>query len=74
MNEVNPLNVSELPVEAGESQKSAGEKPDGLPYKPIPIPTRDVMFEHERNFSFSQRTVFDMVITYCKSIITAEIN
>ena len=74
MNEINPLDISDLPEEAGETQNNAGDKPDGSPYKPIPIPTRDIMYQHVRNFSVSQRIVFDMVITYCKSIITAERN
>ena len=74
LDELNPLDTSDLPVESEDNQNKEKDKPDGCPYKPIPIPTRDIMFQHARNLSFSQRIVFDKVITYCKSIITAERN
>ena len=59
-----------MPVEEGDNKK--GEKPDGCPYKPIVVPSRDEMFKAARSLSFSQRIVFDQVITYCKSVIMAE--
>ena len=70
LDETNPLDTSDLPVEEGDNKK--GEKPDGCPYKPIVVPSRDEMFKAARSLSFSQRIVFDQVITYCKSVIMAE--
>ena len=70
LKEMNPLDTSDLPAETGNDQSR--EKPDGCPYKPIPTSTKDEMIQLARNLSFSQRLVFDKVITFCKSIITAE--
>ena len=70
LDEVNPLDTSELPSEEKEEHK--GGKPDGCPYRPIIIPSRDIMFQCARNLSFAQRIVFDKVVTYCKSVIMAE--
>ena len=41
MEETNPIDTSDLPAEA-EDKKST-KKPDGCPYKPIPISSRDEM-------------------------------
>ena len=70
LDELNPLDTSDLPVEADNDHKK--EKPDGCPYKPITIPSRDEMFQRARNLSFAQRIVFSKVVTYCKSVIMAE--
>ena len=70
LNEISPLDTSDLPIEAGDDKR--GETPDGSPYKPIVIPPRDQMFQSARQLSFSQRIVFDKVVTYCKSVIMAE--
>ena len=70
MDETNPIDTSDLPAEKGNGESKA--KPDGCPYKPIVITARDEMIQQARNLSFSQRIVFDKVITFCKSIITAE--
>ena len=70
LNEISPLDTSDLPIEAGDDKR--GETPDGSPYKPIVIPPRDEMFRNARQLSFSQRIVFDKVVTYCKSVIMAE--
>ena len=43
LDELNPLDTSDLPMEAGDNQNKEKEKPDGCPYKPIPIPTRDTL-------------------------------
>ena len=70
LEEVNPLDTSDLPAEAGDDNR--GSKPDGCPYKPVVIPSRDEMFSRARSLSFAQRIVFDKVVNYCKSIIMAE--
>ena len=70
MDSVNPLDTSELPIEG--SINNSGEKPDGCPYKPIKTSCRDEMYQSARKLSFSQRIVFDKVVTYCKSIVMAE--
>ena len=67
MDETNPIDTTDLPTEKGNDESKA--KPNGCPYKPILIPARDEMIQHARSLSFSQRTVFDKVITFCKSII-----
>ena len=70
MDELNPLDTSDLPKEAGDDKR--GEKPDGCPYRPIIIPSRNEMFQCARNLSFAQNIVFSKVVTYCKSVIMAE--
>ena len=70
LDSVNPLDTSKLPIEG--SINNSGEKPDGCPYKSIKISSRDEMYQSARKLSFSQRILFDKVVTYCKSIVMAK--
>ena len=67
---INPIYTSDFPTEEGNGDSK--DKPDGCPHKPILIPGRDEMIQHARNLSIYHRIVFDKVVTFCKSIITAE--
>ena len=47
MEEINPLDTSDLPVEAGDKKQT--KKPDGGLYKPIPISTQSELIQKARN-------------------------
>ena len=70
MEETNPLDTSDLPAEAGD--KKTTRKPDGCPYKPIPVSTRDELIQKARSLSYNQRLVFDKMVTFAKSVVRAE--
>ena len=70
LDQLDPLDTSELPIE--ESSKGTNKKPDGCPYKPVPISTRDTLIKQASTLSFSQRVAFDKVVTFCKSVMRAE--
>ena len=70
LQQTNPLDTSELPPEA--DSKRDKKKPDGSPYKPIPMCTQDEMMQKARSLSYNQRIVFDKIVTFSKSVIRAE--
>ena len=70
LEETNPLDTSELPEEP--ENKKAKSNIDGSPYKPIPVCSQNELYEKARNLSFEQRIVFDKVLSFAKSIVSAE--
>ena len=70
LEETNPLDTSDLPEEA--KNKIEQKKPDGCPFKPIPISTHDELIQKARNLDYNQRKVFDKMVTFAKSVIRAE--
>ena len=70
LEETNPLDTSDLPVEAGDKKNT--RKPDGCHYKPIPIFSTDELIHKARSLSYNQRVVFDKMIGFAKSVVRAE--
>ena len=70
LDETNPLDTSELPSEA--ENKKGQAKPDGCPFRPIPLSSQEELIQKARNLSYSQRIVFDEVLAFAKSVIRAE--
>ena len=70
LDETNPLDTSDLPVEAGDNKNT--KVSDGSPYKPIPISSQDELIQKARSLSFNQRIVFDKTVAFAKSVIRAE--
>ena len=72
LEETNPLDTSDLPTEDGKSDKPKPPDPDGCPFRPIQIATRDELIDKARSLAYNQRIVFDKVISYAKSVVKAE--
>ena len=69
LDQFDPLDTSELPTERRGSKEYV---PDGCPYKPVPIATREALVEQANSLSFSQRVPFDKIVTFCKSVMRAQ--
>ena len=71
----NPLDTSELPPETNNNEQTKNKGPtklDGSPFRPIPQGTKNELIRKARGLSFEQRIAFDKVLTFAKSVITAE--